>query len=97
MINKTEWRGARRAGLVATAMAGIMLCLAAGGGYAMPVETDSITDIPGVTKDGELDIREVLDNSTEMDIRLTKQIMLLQRQINQLKRKIEILEAADAE
>jgi len=64
---------------------------------AMPVETGPHTDIPGATKDGQLDIREVLDNSTEMDIRLTKQIMLLQRQINQLQRKIKKLEAAQAE
>ena len=64
---------------------------------AMPIETDTYTDIPGVNEDGQLDIREVLDNSTDMDIRLTKQIMLLQRQINQLQRKIERLEAAQTE
>jgi len=77
--------------------AAILVFSAAGSVPAMPVETGSYTDIPGATADGQLDIREVLDNSTEMDIRLTKQIMLLQRQINLLQRKIKKLEAADAE
>ena len=79
------------------ALAAILAIFAVNSAHAMPIETDSYADIPGVTKDGQLDIREVLDNSTEMDIRLTKQIMLLQRQINQLERKIKKLEAAQAE
>ena len=78
-------------------LAAILVFSAVSSVSAMPVETGSYTDIPGATEDGQLDIREVLDNSTEMDIRLTKQIMLLQRQINQLQRKIEKLEAAQAE
>jgi len=60
------------------------------------VDTKELGDVPGVTGDGELDIREVLDTSTEMDIRLTKQIMLLQRQINDLKKQIETMQAAQA-
>lgn len=73
--------------------AGLAICLFAGAALAMPVTTDPLEQIPGVNERGELDIREVLDNSTEMDVRLTKQIMLLQRQINQLKREIEGLRA----
>ena len=75
------------------ARAGLAVCLFAGAALAMPVDTDPLQQIPGVNERGELDIREVLDNSTEMDVRLTKQIMLLQRQINQLKREIEGLRA----
>jgi hypothetical protein len=73
----------------------VALCLAAGVAMAMPVETGSYTDISGVNEQGELDIREVLDNATEMDVRLTKQIMLLQRQINALKAEIEVLRAEE--
>lgn len=80
--------------LGALAGAALILLLAAAA-RAMPVETRDYRDVPGVTADGELDIHDVLDNATEMDVRLTKQIMLLQRQINQLKREIEELEAKD--
>ena len=73
--------------------AGLAICLFAGTALAMPVDTDPTEQIPGVNDQGELDIHEVLDNSTEMDVRLTKQIMLLQRQINGLKREIEVLRA----
>ena len=75
------------------ARAGLAICLFAGTALAMPVDTDPTEQIPGVNDQGELDIHEVLDNSTEMDVRLTKQIMLLQRQINGLKREIEVLRA----
>ena len=93
MLNNMRMREGFRLRIVG--LASIMALCAANGGSAMPVETGgSYDDIPGATADGQLDIREVLDNSTEMDIRLTKQIMLLQRQINQLQRKIERLEAA---
>ncbi len=73
--------------------AGLATCLFAGAVLAMPVDTDPLQQIPGVNDRGELDIREVLDNSTEMDVRLTKQIMLLQRQINPRTREIETLRA----
>jgi hypothetical protein len=72
-----------------------VLLLAAAAARAMPVDTGSYQDVPGVTPDGELDISDVLDNATQMDIRLTKQIMLLQRQINELERRIERLQAND--
>ncbi len=97
MNNKPIMRAGWSASFWAAVAATILLISAVNGASAMPVETGSYTDIPGATEDGQLDIREVLDNSTEMDIRLTKQIMLLQRQINQLERKIKKLEAADAE
>ena len=53
------------------ARAGLAVCLFAGAALAMPVDTDPLQQIPGVNERGELDIREVLDNSTEMDVRLT--------------------------
>lgn len=83
----------RAAGVTAAALA---LALGAGAAPAMPLDSVDAHEVPGVTETGELDIREVLDTSTEMDIRLTKQIMLLQRQINDLKRQIEVLQAAQA-
>lgn len=97
MINKSRMREDRRAGARIVAAVSFIALSVAAGAHAMPVETGNYNEIPGATPDGQLDIREVLDNSTEMDIRLTKQIMLLQRQINQLQRKIEKLEAAQAE
>ena len=97
MINKPRMRADHSKSLCAAALAVVMAFSVTHSASAMPIETDSYTDIPGATEDGQLDIREVLDNSTEMDIRLTKQIMLLQRQINQLQRKIEKLEAAQAQ
>ena len=97
MIDKPNVRTGWRASALAGGLAVVMAVAAAVSVSAMPIETDSYTDIPGVTEDGHLDIREVLDNSTDMDIRLTKQIMLLQRQINHLERKIDKLEAAQAE
>lgn len=83
----------RAAGVTVAALA---LALVAGAAPAMPLDSVDPREVPGVTKTGELDIREVLDTSTEMDIRLTKQIMLLQRQINDLKLQIEALQAAQA-
>jgi hypothetical protein len=95
MIHKTKVRSGRQIGAI---VAGVAACMAMSAAVsAMPIETESYSDIPGATEDGQLDIREVLDNSTEMDIRLTKQIMLLQRQINLLERKIKKLETAEAE
>jgi len=73
------------------------LAMAAGAALAMPVETPSdIRQVPGATADGRLDIREVLDNATAMEVRLTKQLMLLQRQINQLQMEIADLRAEGA-
>ncbi len=96
MLNNMRMREGLR--LRTVALASILALCAVTNGSAMPVETGgSYEEIPGATPDGQLDIREVLDNSTEMDIRLTKQIMLLQRQINQLQRKIQKLEAAQNE
>ena len=92
-----QGRGRRAHGArPAVAVLAVALALAGGTAPAMPVDTKELGDVPGVTGDGELDIREVLDTSTEMDIRLTKQIMLLQRQINDLKKQIETMQAAQA-
>ncbi len=58
---------------------------------AMPVQTDASAKVPGANEQGQLDIKAVLDNATDMEIRLTKQIMLLQRQINDLHLQFEDL------
>lgn len=59
---------------------------------AMPAETATLKDVPGVTEQGVLDIRDVLDNATAMEVRLTRQLMLLQRQIIELDRRIDVLQ-----
>jgi hypothetical protein len=61
--------------------------------FAMPVEQDYYAT-PGVTADGRLEIREILDNATEMEMRLTNQILVLQDQIDQLREEIEALKAS---
>ena len=47
--------------------------------------------------DAEADERAVNDSTTDMETRLSKQIMLLQRQINQLARRIEAMELGSAD
>ena len=69
------------------------IVLAAGTVTAMPVEQDYYST-PGVTEDGRLDIKEIEDNSTEMEMRLTKQLMVLQQQILDLQREIATIKAA---
>jgi secreted protein with Ig-like and vWFA domain len=91
--NEGARRRDRAAGL---AVAAVALALGAGAAPAMPLDSVAPGEVPGANEEGELDIREVLDTSTEMDIRLSKQIMLLQRQINDLKQQIEALQAAQA-
>jgi hypothetical protein len=73
------------------------LCRAAAIGFvaltpalAMPVESD-FEKVAGATAEGTLDINEVLDNASQMDVRLTKQIMLLQKQINDLRAEVDRL------
>lgn len=62
---------------------------------AMPLESFS-RDNPGIQLNtrGQLEIKEVADDATEMDMRLTQQIMVLQQQINQLNAEIQALRAA---
>jgi len=86
-----ETRGLKARAGWRLAVGAAALLAVAGVGQAMPVSREG--PVPGVNESGELDIREVLDNATEMDVRLTKQIMLLQRQINDLKGQIKVLEA----
>jgi hypothetical protein len=69
-----------------------LLWAGASAGQAMPLEHDWL-NTPGVTTHGTLDIREVDDNSTEMEMRLSKQIMVLQQQILDLQRDMEALRA----
>jgi lactam utilization protein B len=64
----------------------------AGAAMAMPVEQDWYEE-EGVTDDGRLDIREVQDTSTDMELRLSRQVMVLQRQIDVLRREIGRLSA----
>lgn len=69
------------------------LAFAASSATAMPIEQDYYS-APGVTKDGRLDIKEVDDNSTEMEMRLSQQLMVLQRQILDLQRELAAVKAA---
>ena len=88
MANKNHSRRLRQMGAVAC-----VLSLAwVGTTQAMPVQTDADSDVPGVNEQGRLEIKDVLDSATNMEIRLTKQIMLLQRQINDLQLQIEDLQ-----
>ena len=64
----------------------------AGATAAMPVEQDWYEE-EGVTDDGRLEIREVEDSSTDMEMRLSRQVMVLQRQIDILKRELGRLNA----
>lgn len=69
------------------------LVLAATTATAMPIEQNYYA-APGVTQDGRLDIKEVADNSTEMEMRLSQQLMVLQNQILDLQREIAAMKAA---
>ncbi|MHA1571787.1 MAG: hypothetical protein ACTSWM_08200, partial [Alphaproteobacteria bacterium] len=60
---------------------------------AMPVEQNYYA-APGVTADGRLDIRDVPDNATQMEMHLTQQVLVLQDQIDQLREELEALKAA---
>lgn len=90
MANKFQSSRLHKMSVVACALSMVGI----GATQAMPIETDTYTDIPGVNDTGQLDIREVLDNASEMEIRLTRQIMLLQRQINDLQLQIEDMQDA---
>ncbi len=74
---------------------GATVCLAfvAGTATAMPIEQDYYS-APGVTSDGRLDIKEVEDNATEMEMRLSQQLMVLQQQILDLQREIAAIKAS---
>lgn len=76
--------------------ASLALILAAGSATAMPIEQDYYA-APGVTDDGKLDIQEVADDSTEMEMRLSQQLMVLQRQISDMQREINALKAAQSQ
>jgi len=65
---------------------------AAAAASAMPVEQNYYAT-PGVTAEGRLDIRDIRDDSTEMEMRLSKQLMVLQQQILKLEAEIEALKA----
>ncbi|MBL27878.1 MAG: hypothetical protein CMM50_10070 [Rhodospirillaceae bacterium] len=62
---------------------------------AMPLESFG-SDSPGIQLNsrGQLEIKEVTEDASEMDMRLTQQIMVLQQQINQLNAEIQALRAA---
>ena len=66
--------------------------LSIGAAAAMPVEQDWYEE-RGVTEDGRLDIQEVDDLSTPMEVRLSRQVMVLQTQIDMLRREIGRLSA----
>ena len=59
---------------------------------AMPLEQD-FHKAQGVTSQGTLEIREVRDDASEMDIRLTQQIMVLQQQILRMQAEMVAMQA----
>jgi hypothetical protein len=82
-----------RYNVLAALGASACLLLSATAATAMPIEQDYYA-APGVTKEGRLDIKEVDDNSTEMEMRLSQQLMVLQRQILDLQRELAAVKAA---
>ncbi len=79
------------ASLLATLLLGSVSVLAQPRDDSEPLEPEqSIAD-------AEADERAVNDSTTDMETRLSKQIMLLQRQINQLARRIEAMELGSAD
>jgi hypothetical protein len=91
MINRSGWLSIRGAIVAIFGMATI------GSAMAMPIDPETYADIPGVDSNGRLDIRQVLDSATDMEVRLTRQIMLLQRQINDLQDQIDDLRDGEVE
>jgi len=77
---------------VSVGLGAALLWIGASAGQAMPLEHDWLKT-PGVTAHGTLDIREVEDDSSEMEMRLSKQIMVLQQQILDLQRDMQALRA----
>ena len=77
---------------VAVAVAAAAIAAGATGVAAMPLEQD-FHRTHGVTTYGTLDIREVRDDSSEMDVRLTQQIMVLQQQILKLQQEMAAMQA----
>ena len=59
---------------------------------AMPLDQD-FHRTHGVTQYGTLEIREVRDDSSEMDVRLTQQIMVLQQQILRMQAEMVAMQA----
>ena len=92
MANKFRSRRLR----TLSAVACVLSLSVIGSTQAMTVDTDASAEVPGANEQGQLDINAVLDSATEMEIRLTKQIMLLQRQINDLQLQIEDLKDSKA-
>ena len=76
----------------AVSSAGLALLLLGAAALAQPVGT-KIDRFLADADEGGLDLRKVLEKTNEIDIRLSKQIQLLQRQINQLQRQIEEMRA----
>ena len=74
---------------------GALALLAAGASAAgaMPIESGWEENTPGLTAAGTLDIREIKDNATEMEMRLTQQIMVLQQQILKMQAEIAAMRA----
>lgn len=79
--------------LTTLAASACLLC-AASAATAMPIEQDYYSKTPGVTKEGRLDIKDVPDSATQMEMRLSRQLMVLQRQISDLQREIAAIKAA---
>ena len=82
----------KRAKFIVSLVAMTWLSIGVESAMAMPID-DRAIEAGGLTSDGRLYIREVADNSTVMEMRLSAQIMVLQRQIDALRGKIDQLNA----
>ena len=77
------------------AVAGMAVALMlAPSAWAQPVSREAATT---VVDEDDTSEEESAESAAEMEIRLTKQIMLLQRQLNQLTTRLDAIEARTAE
>ena len=94
-MTKSDIRGEPTGRLWRLVMAGTAVALLlAPSAWAQPVSREAATT---VAEEDEASEEESVESAGEMEIRLTKQIMLLQRQLNQLTTRLNALEARTAE
>ena len=75
-------------------LAVVAALLLAPAAWAQPVSREAATT---VVDEDDTSEEESAESAAEMEIRLTKQIMLLQRQLNQLTTRLDAIEARTAE
>jgi len=82
---------------VASRLARPIFCVALALAFAAlpPVAAQPVRPEPEIAPDqaaaDAIDLRKLLEDASDMDLRLTKQIMLLQKQINDLRTEVDQL------